>query len=98
MKIRTLDDLKQIEEKGVRLLYPERIKIMVGMGTCGLSTGAGEVFEVISEEVKTQKLDWVVSPTGCIGFLVVPRGLLDFGSHHLSVVTNSLYCGSVGTQ
>ncbi len=68
MKISTLDDLQQIEEKGVRLLYPERIKIMVGMGTCGLSTGAGEVFEVISEEVKTQKLDWVVSPTGCIGF------------------------------
>ena len=68
MKIRTLDDLKQIEEKGVRLLCPERTKIMVGMGTCGLSTGAGEVFETISEEVETQKLDWIVSPTGCVGF------------------------------
>ena len=38
------------------------------MGTCGLATGAGEVFEAISDEVEKQKLDVVVSPTCCIGF------------------------------
>jgi len=68
MKIRTLDDLQQIKEKGMKLLYPKKTKIMVGMGTCGLATGAGEVYEAISEEVEKQKLDWVISPTCCIGF------------------------------
>ena len=68
MKIRTLDDLQQIREQGIKLLYPKKTKIMVGMGTCGLATGAGEVFEAISEEVEKQKLDWIVSPTCCIGF------------------------------
>ena len=68
MKIKTLNDLQQIKEKGIKLLYPEKTKIMVGMGTCGLATGAGEVFEAISEEVEKQKLDVVISPTCCIGF------------------------------
>jgi len=68
MKVKTLGDLQQIKEKGIKLLYPEKTKIMVGMGTCGLATGAGEVFEAISEEVEKQKLDVVISPTCCIGF------------------------------
>jgi len=68
MKVKTLDDLQQIKEKGIKLLYPRKTKIMVGMGTCGLATGAGEVFEAISEEVEKQKLDVVISPTCCIGF------------------------------
>ncbi len=68
MKVKTLDHLKQIKEKGMKLLYPEKTKIMVGMGTCGLATGAGEVLEAISEEVEKQKLDVVISPTCCIGF------------------------------
>ncbi len=68
MKVKTLKDLQQIADKGVKLLYPEKTKIMVGMGTCGLATGAGEVLEAISEEVEKQKLDVVISSTCCIGF------------------------------
>jgi len=68
MRAKTLDDLQQIKEKGMKLLYPEKTKIMVGLGTCGLATGAGEVLEAVSEEVEKQKLDWVISPTACIGY------------------------------
>ena len=68
MKLRTLDDLRSIKEQGIKLLYPEKTKIMVGVGTCGLATGAGEVVEAISEEVQKQGLDVVISPTYCIGF------------------------------
>ena len=68
MKVKNLNDLQKIAEKGIKLLHPEKTKIMVGMGTCGIATGAGEVFEAISEEVKQQKLNVVISPTCCIGF------------------------------
>ena len=68
MKVRTLDDLQPLREKGIRLLYPDKPKIIVGLGTCGEATGAREVLEAISEEVEKQNLDVVISPTCCIGF------------------------------
>jgi NADH:ubiquinone oxidoreductase subunit F (NADH-binding)/NAD-dependent dihydropyrimidine dehydrogenase PreA subunit/(2Fe-2S) ferredoxin len=68
MRVRTLDDLQPLREKGIKLLYPEKAKIIVGLGTCGEATGAREVLEAISEEVEKQKLDVVISPTCCIGF------------------------------
>jgi hypothetical protein len=43
MRILTLDDLKAVKEDGVKLTYPEKIKIMVGMATCGISAGADKV-------------------------------------------------------
>jgi NADH:ubiquinone oxidoreductase subunit F (NADH-binding)/Pyruvate/2-oxoacid:ferredoxin oxidoreductase delta subunit/(2Fe-2S) ferredoxin len=68
MKIKTKDDLKKIKEKGLKSIYPDKIKIIVGMATCGLATGAGEVFQSLSQEVEKQKLDFIVSQTGCLGF------------------------------
>jgi len=41
---------------------------MVGMGTCGLATGADEVYEAIFDEVKRLKLSYQVAGTGCIGW------------------------------
>ncbi|NIO48100.1 MAG: NADH-quinone oxidoreductase subunit NuoF [Candidatus Aminicenantes bacterium] len=67
-KIVTLDDLELLKEKGLNLIYPTKTKISVGMATCGISTGAREVFQAISEEVQNQKLDCVLSQTGCLGF------------------------------
>ncbi len=45
-----------------------KIKISVGMATCGLSTGAGKVYEAINKEVEKGKLPIIVNQTGCIGF------------------------------
>jgi len=68
MKVKTLASLERIAQKGMKQLYPKKPKIMVGMGTCGLATGAAEVLEAISEEVERQKLDIIISPTCCIGY------------------------------
>ena len=67
MKIKTLDDLKKVKEEGLKLIYPDRVKIAVGMATCGLAAGAKDVFEAISGEVKKQNLDAVLAGTGCLG-------------------------------
>ncbi len=68
MKIRTKTDLEKMREKGLKSLYPKTTKISVGMATCGLSTGAGKVYETIQKEVENAKLPIVLNQTGCIGF------------------------------
>jgi NADH:ubiquinone oxidoreductase subunit F (NADH-binding)/(2Fe-2S) ferredoxin len=68
MEVRTKVDLEKMKEKGLKSLYPNKTKISVGMATCGLSTGAGKVFEAIQKEVEKSKLPVQLSQTGCIGF------------------------------
>jgi len=68
MKIRNLKDLQRAKEYGLRSLYPDRVKIAVGMATCGLATGAREVYEAISQAVEQQGLSAMVTQTGCLGF------------------------------
>jgi NADH:ubiquinone oxidoreductase subunit F (NADH-binding)/NAD-dependent dihydropyrimidine dehydrogenase PreA subunit/(2Fe-2S) ferredoxin len=68
MKIRTKDDLEKIKEKGLNSLYPKATKVSVGMATCGLSTGAGKVYEVLQNGVEKGKLPILLGQTGCIGF------------------------------
>ena len=68
MEVRTKADLEKMREKGLKSLYPRTTKISVGMATCGLSTGAGKVYEAIQKEVEKGKLPINLSQTGCIGF------------------------------
>ena len=41
--------------------------IIVGMGTCGISAGAGEVMQVIQDELKAREIDARVTTVSCIG-------------------------------
>ncbi len=68
MKIQTKADLEKIKEKGLKSLYPKTTKVSVGMATCGLSTGAGKVYEVLQNGVEKDKLPILLGQTGCIGF------------------------------
>ena len=42
-------------------------KILVGMATCGLATGAGKVFDTLRSDVSKRKAEIRVFETGCIG-------------------------------
>lgn len=68
IKIRNLDDLENVAERGKAQLYPNRPKLLVGMATCGQAAGAEEVFQAIREEVAKEKLPYIVAETGCIGW------------------------------
>lgn len=68
MQTQTPPDLEALKQKGLALTYPDRIKIFVGMATCGISAGAEKVFRAIEEEVQKSGLDAVVDQTGCIGY------------------------------
>ena len=68
MKIANLEQLKEIKARGLRLTYPDKIKIMVGMATCGISAGADKVYAALAQRIAELGLDVVLAKTGCIGF------------------------------
>src|SRR4030065_1782794 len=68
MRINTLDDLLAVKAEGVKLTYPEKIKIMVGMATCGMSAGADKVNQSLAKKIAELGVDVALEMTGCIGF------------------------------
>jgi len=66
--VRTIQDLQEVAEIGRRRLYPERVKLKVGLGTCGVAAGARETYQALVAQVKEKGLDVEVSRTACIGF------------------------------
>ncbi len=68
MRINTLEDLKYIRETGLKKLKPkQKVRISVGMATCGISVGGDAVFEELKEKLKNRE-DIILTKTGCIGF------------------------------
>ena len=68
MKITSLAQLEEVKNKGLTLTYPDKIKIMVGMATCGISAGADKVYKALENKIVELGLDVVLEKTGCIGF------------------------------
>ncbi len=53
------------------LFEPKRFRVVIGMATCGLSSGAQEVYDTLVEEVKANGLnDIEIEKTGCIGVCI----------------------------
>jgi NADH:ubiquinone oxidoreductase subunit F (NADH-binding)/(2Fe-2S) ferredoxin/Pyruvate/2-oxoacid:ferredoxin oxidoreductase delta subunit len=68
MSAAATNTLEKLSKHGLESMYPERIKISVGMATCGLATGAQEVFDQLKKSIAGTGLDAVLSRTGCLGF------------------------------
>jgi NADH:ubiquinone oxidoreductase subunit F (NADH-binding)/NAD-dependent dihydropyrimidine dehydrogenase PreA subunit len=66
-KINTLEDLNKAAKKGLEAIIPSKTKIMVGMGTSGIASGAQAVYDALAEEIKKRKLDIILSKTGAMG-------------------------------
>ncbi|MBN1638313.1 MAG: 4Fe-4S binding protein [Ignavibacteriales bacterium] len=61
---------KEIEEYNKKLTYQKHNKpvIFIGMGTCGLASGAGKVKVEIENVLKEQKIKADIVSVGCIGY------------------------------
>lgn len=71
-QIKSLDELKAIRDnvnEKLELKTNESIaRVIVGMGTCGIIAGAGEVLTAIEEETKNNKLENIsIIKAGCMG-------------------------------
>lgn len=71
--MKSLAELQAIREKmrrqmNVRDADDDRIRVVVGMATCGIAAGARPVLDAFLEEVEKRNLQNVtVTQTGCIG-------------------------------
>jgi NADP-reducing hydrogenase subunit HndB len=71
--MKTLEELKAIRENmqgqmGLRSENNNQIRVVVGMATCGIASGARPVLTALSDAVQTKGLSNVaVIQTGCIG-------------------------------
>ena len=71
--MKSLEELKAIREKmqgkvGMRSEDAGQIRVIVGMATCGIASGARPVLNVLSDEVQKRGMsNVVVTQTGCIG-------------------------------
>ncbi|MBO4416139.1 MAG: (2Fe-2S) ferredoxin domain-containing protein [Lachnospiraceae bacterium] len=71
--MKSLEELKAIREKmqgavNLRSEDGDAIRVVVGMATCGIASGARPVLTTLSDAVQEKKLSNVaVTQTGCIG-------------------------------
>ncbi|WP_105617703.1 (2Fe-2S) ferredoxin domain-containing protein [Vallitalea okinawensis] len=77
MKIKSLDELRKIKEESMEKVKlrqhgqgaTEHIEVLIGMATCGISSGARETLNAFMKELGDENLDNVkVIPVGCIGY------------------------------
>ena len=72
--MKTLAELQAIRDKaraqiGIREEDKDAVRVLVGMATCGIASGARPVLAALSEAVQNEFLTDKISvtPTGCIG-------------------------------
>ncbi|MDQ2087051.1 (2Fe-2S) ferredoxin domain-containing protein [Herbivorax sp. ANBcel31] len=77
MKIKSLEELQKIREEHENKISlrdtgddtGDKIEILIGMATCGISSGARETLNTFAEEIARNKLDNVkIVTVGCIGY------------------------------
>lgn len=71
--MKSLEELKAIKEKmksqvNIREGGDDKIRVVVGMATCGIAAGARPVLAAFLEEISKRNLkNVIVAQTGCIG-------------------------------
>ncbi|MGE5249591.1 MAG: (2Fe-2S) ferredoxin domain-containing protein [Bacteroidota bacterium] len=70
--IRSLDDLNHLREEIIARKAREaglgRVRVTVGLGSCGIAAGALAVLRTLEQQIAAHKLKEVtVTPTGCVG-------------------------------
>ena len=68
MKIQDAATLQQMRLLGLAKLMPaSQVRIAVGRGTCGIGTGADEVYKAFERELNAQQVPALLTQTGCFG-------------------------------
>ena len=73
--MKTLAELQAMRDEmkaqvGARREGKYRMRVVVGMATCGIAAGARPVLNKLVEETAKNNYDCVVTQTGCIGMCV----------------------------
>jgi len=81
-----IEKLAPLKHEGEQRLYPNRPMITVGMGTCGIGSGADLVYQAFSSYITEHNLPILLRSVGCFGFCSEePLVMLYLPSHPLVV-------------
>ncbi len=67
MIIKNSQMLKDLQEKGIKKVFPEKIRVTVGVGTCGTGNGADKIFDKLKELISNIRAPVDLIPVGCFG-------------------------------
>jgi len=59
--------LDRLQHEGQQSMYPSHPSIAVGMGTCGIGSGAAEVYAAFKKEIESRNLHVSLRSVGCFG-------------------------------
>lgn len=70
--MKSLEDLRKLRDSARQMTHlregGEKIRIVIGMGTCGIAAGARETLAAIMQELERLNLfDVAITQTGCAG-------------------------------
>lgn len=65
-----LTHLRETLQKDLEVKRAAETIIYIGMGTCGLAAGAGDIYQAILRELEKRNLDIMIQSVGCIGICV----------------------------
>ncbi len=68
MKIVSGEALKEVKDKGLAKILPQKTRITVSEGTCGIGNGADGVYKAFAELIAKKGADACLSAVGCFGF------------------------------
>jgi len=113
-KIESWDALKQLRESELQKASQKRAAVVlkVGMATCGVAAGAGEVMDILKSEIERIGVkDIEVVSTGCYGFCYAEpmveyiepgKKSIRYGYLNketaLQIITRHVLCGEVLTD
>ncbi len=69
-RLTSLEELRRLKEEAqrdIKVRGDTGTKITVGMGTCGIASGAREVMHAILRELEANNIEANVATVGCIG-------------------------------
>jgi NADH-quinone oxidoreductase subunit F len=68
MRVTDLTTFNQLRANGLAKVLPDRPRITVGMGTCGIGNGADAVLQAFASMADRRGVDVMLTPVGCFGF------------------------------
>ena len=72
--MKSLDDLKKLRDEAKKKIEMREgqgdYRVVVGMGTCGIASGARPVLNALLTEAERENYSCTITQTGCIGMCV----------------------------
>ena len=68
MRVADLKGYEELRDRGLAKLLPDRPRVTIGMGTCGVGNGAEAVHQAFASVADRRGVELMLTPVGCFGY------------------------------